>query len=125
MIDLKQEVIARMTEITPITGRVFRENPAEDGMAGMPYMILSDAGHTTVHRDDDGQELLAQLTYTARVFAHTQREADNIGDAVKNLFNRMGFDIIGNSTPYSEINHAHTVLMTVTAKADRRGATYR
>ena len=126
MIDITKTIIERLSDIQTVRGRVFREYPASDAMAAMPYIVVGRSGHSTIQSADDGEEILAQVTYTARTYAHTAEESENIAHEMIRINNHMGINTIGYASPiYSELNHGYSVTVTFSAKVDRRGATFR
>lgn len=125
MIDILSEIINNLDTIPAVREKVLREYPASDGMA-LPFVVVGRTGYSTILSDDSGEQILAQVTYTARVYGRTSEEAENIGESVIKLNNHMGINTIGCASPvYSSQNHAYYQTLTFSATVDKRGATFR
>lgn len=125
MIDLIENIIEVTQGGTGLEGRVYREYPATSTLTGRPFATVAHAGHNALHNDERGQEIMAMLAYTVRVYADTLEEVDTISNDLIGFYNVMGINVSAYSTAYAESMEAHYSTINLTCKADSRGGTYR
>ena len=122
MISITDDLIEMARQVMEFGGRVYRTYPQRP-MLDMPYCVISQIGRSQ-DLTENGEEVIANVTYNVTVYAPTPDEASDLMEEVINIYNTKRIQNIGYNDSYLVDNNLWSATAVFQAKVDRRGNVY-
>ena len=122
MIDVIQDVIARVGSVGALAGKVYRKWPQTRAQA--PYAVVDRVGRSMVLTDTDGSEVIASLSYAVDIMASSPSELDDLESAVSDALAGINFHSTGSSPMWESSTKLYRRSLTFEGVVDRRGSTF-
>jgi hypothetical protein len=106
-----------------VTHTVYRSYPAKNITA--PAIVINPSGRNVLMTDEEGNEVVTQLSYTVDFLSKTQRGIDEMFRKLTKLYNRKNIHSTSYSPMYILTADVYGAVATYTVTVDRRGMTYR